>query len=47
MIKSRYYNEQELQQIFSATEEQIERMQYEARLNEGLARVHGELQKWA
>ena len=39
MIKSRYYNEQELQQIVSETESQIERMHDEARLNEGLARL--------
>jgi hypothetical protein len=39
MIKSRYYSPSELQRIVSETEDQLDRMQHEARLNEGIARL--------
>jgi hypothetical protein len=39
MIKSRYYSPEELQKLVSETEDQLDRMQHEARLNEGIARL--------
>jgi hypothetical protein len=39
MIKSRYYSPEELQTLVSQTEDQLDRMQHEARLNEGIARL--------